>query len=151
MPIPTRGIATADTRGDGRLDFAVARQWGPPAFYANESPDLGHYLGLELYRPAAGGGRRAARAWRGSAPRRTARPCGCHTPGTPRSPSSTGAAAAPASAASRSTSASAPTSGPVAVHLQWRDSSGQHHQQTSAQPRDAQPLLTNTATEVPTR
>lgn len=56
VPIPTRGIATADTRADGQLDFAVARQWGPPAFYANESPDLGNYLGLELYRPAAGGG-----------------------------------------------------------------------------------------------
>lgn len=52
--IPTRGIATADTRDDGALDFAVARQWGPPAFYANESPHRGHYLGLELYRPAAG-------------------------------------------------------------------------------------------------
>jgi len=55
-PAPTRGIATADTRGDGQLDFAVARQWGPPAFYANQSPDLGHYLGLQLYRPAVAGG-----------------------------------------------------------------------------------------------
>lgn len=60
VPIPTRGVATADTRAAGRLDFALARQWGPPAFYANESPDLGNYLGLELYRPAAGGGRRGA-------------------------------------------------------------------------------------------
>ena len=56
VPTPTRGIATADTRADGRLDFAVARQWGAPAFYANQSPDLGNYLGLELYRPAANGG-----------------------------------------------------------------------------------------------
>jgi hypothetical protein len=56
VAIPTRGIATADTRADGQLDFAVARQWGPPAFYANQSPDLGNYLGLELYRPAANGG-----------------------------------------------------------------------------------------------
>src|SRR5271155_3264065 len=53
---PTRGIAIADTRADGALDFAVSRQWGPPAFYANESPHRGHYLGLELYRPAIGGG-----------------------------------------------------------------------------------------------
>lgn len=51
---PTRGIATADTRGDGHLDFAVARQWGPPAFYANNSPDLGHQLGLHLYRDVPG-------------------------------------------------------------------------------------------------
>lgn len=53
---PTRGIATADTRADGRLDFAVARQWAAPAFYANQSPDRGSYLGLQLYRAAAGGG-----------------------------------------------------------------------------------------------
>jgi hypothetical protein len=54
VPTPTRGIAVADTRGDGRLDLAIARQWGPPAFYANESPGMGHYLALQLYRPAAG-------------------------------------------------------------------------------------------------
>lgn len=53
--IPTRGIATGDTTGDGALDFAVARQWGPPAFYANESPDLGRYLDLDLYRPSTDG------------------------------------------------------------------------------------------------
>jgi hypothetical protein len=56
VPTPTRGIATADTRADGALDFAVARQWGPPAFYANQSPHRGYYLGLELYRPSVGGG-----------------------------------------------------------------------------------------------
>lgn len=55
VPIPTRGIATADTRGIGALDFAVARQWGPPAFYANQSPSLGNQLTLRLYRPALGG------------------------------------------------------------------------------------------------
>jgi enediyne biosynthesis protein E4 len=53
---PTRGVATADTLANGHLDFAVARQWGPPAFYANQAPDLGNYLGLELYRPTADGG-----------------------------------------------------------------------------------------------
>lgn len=56
VPTPTRGIAMADTRADGQLDFAVARQWGPPAFYANQSPDLGNYLGLELYQAPAHGG-----------------------------------------------------------------------------------------------
>lgn len=54
-PIPSRGIAVADTRGTGMLDFAVARQWGPPSFYANASPHPGHYLELHLYRPAEGG------------------------------------------------------------------------------------------------
>lgn len=51
---PTRGLATADTTGDGALDFAVARQWGPPAFYANVSPDRGQFLDLRLYTPAKG-------------------------------------------------------------------------------------------------
>src|SRR4051812_41919757 len=53
-PIPTRGIATADTRGIGALDFAVARQWGPPAFFANNTPGRGNYLNLHLFRPVAG-------------------------------------------------------------------------------------------------
>ncbi len=51
---PSRGIATADTRGNGALDFAVAYQWGAPAFYANEAPDLGNYVDLHLVRPVAG-------------------------------------------------------------------------------------------------
>ncbi|MBF6331920.1 CRTAC1 family protein [Nocardia transvalensis] len=50
--IPTRGVAIADTTGTGALDFAVARQWGPPAFFANRSPELGRSLELHLYRPA---------------------------------------------------------------------------------------------------
>lgn len=55
VPTPTRGIAMADTTGDGSLDFAVARQWGPPAFYENKSPGAGNAITLNLYRPAAGG------------------------------------------------------------------------------------------------
>ncbi len=54
VPIPTRGIATADTRGIGALDLAVARQWGPPAFYSNEAPARGNHLTLRLYRPGVG-------------------------------------------------------------------------------------------------
>ncbi|KJK58387.1 ASPIC/UnbV domain-containing protein [Saccharothrix sp. ST-888] len=53
VPTPTRAIATGDTTGSGLLDFAVARQWGPPAFYANKAPAPGHYLNLKLYRPAS--------------------------------------------------------------------------------------------------
>ena len=56
VPIPTRGIAVADTTGDGAQDFAVARQWGPPAFYHNDgAANRGNFLGLRLYRPAAPG------------------------------------------------------------------------------------------------
>ncbi|MFY1636730.1 CRTAC1 family protein [Solwaraspora sp. WMMB335] len=50
-PIPTRGIATADTRAIGALDLAVARQWGAPAFYTNDSPARGDFLTLRLFRP----------------------------------------------------------------------------------------------------
>lgn len=48
VPIPTRGVATGDADGDGRLDFAVARQYGESVFYHNEAPDPGGYLNLEL-------------------------------------------------------------------------------------------------------
>ncbi|PNG23519.1 RNA-binding protein [Streptomyces cahuitamycinicus] len=48
VPIPTRGIATGDADGDGRLDMAVARQWGEPVFYCNTSKKAGDYLGLKL-------------------------------------------------------------------------------------------------------
>jgi hypothetical protein len=53
---PTRAIATGDTTGTGTLDFAVARQWGPPVFFANNSPNRGNTLELHLYRPATDGG-----------------------------------------------------------------------------------------------
>lgn len=52
VPTPTRGIATGDTQGNGVLDWAIARQWGPPAFYVNQSPNIGDYLTLKLYRPS---------------------------------------------------------------------------------------------------
>jgi hypothetical protein len=52
---PSRGIAIADTRGIGALDFAVARQWDAPEFYTNTSA-RGSFLNLELYRPAVNGG-----------------------------------------------------------------------------------------------
>ncbi|MFC0865974.1 CRTAC1 family protein [Sphaerimonospora cavernae] len=58
VPVPTRGIATGDADGDGRLDFVVARQWDDPVFYHNESPSPGSYLSLRLLResgsPATG-------------------------------------------------------------------------------------------------
>jgi hypothetical protein len=53
-PYASRGIATADVDGDGRLDYAVANQWGPSSFYRNNAPDAGAYLGLHLLLPAAG-------------------------------------------------------------------------------------------------
>lgn len=48
VPVPTRGIATGDTNGDGLLDMAVARQWDQPVFYRNTAPDAGESLTLNL-------------------------------------------------------------------------------------------------------
>ncbi|MER7458841.1 CRTAC1 family protein [Micromonospora sp. NPDC126480] len=49
--IPSRGIATGDADGDGRLDFALARQWDAPVFYRNQSPARGNFLTLRLIHP----------------------------------------------------------------------------------------------------
>ncbi|MGW4461204.1 CRTAC1 family protein [Micromonospora sp. NPDC004704] len=51
---PSRGVAVADVNADGSQDFAVARQWGPPAYYRNTKPAEGNFLGLRLHRPVAG-------------------------------------------------------------------------------------------------
>jgi enediyne biosynthesis protein E4 len=53
-PQVSRGIATADVDGDGRLDFAVANQWDTSRFYHNRSPKAGRFLGLVLLLPPRG-------------------------------------------------------------------------------------------------
>jgi hypothetical protein len=55
QPLLTRGIATADVDGDGRLDYAVANQWGTSYFYHNESNNPGAFLGLRLRLPVTEG------------------------------------------------------------------------------------------------
>jgi hypothetical protein len=50
-PMVSRGIATADVDGDGRLDFALANQWGDSFFFHNEAPSPGAFLGLHLILP----------------------------------------------------------------------------------------------------
>jgi len=65
VQIPTRGVAVADTNADGGQDFAVARQWGPPAYYRNTKPGTGNFLSLGLHRPSldgTGSGASAGRA-----------------------------------------------------------------------------------------
>jgi hypothetical protein len=51
QPSLSRGIATADVDGDGRLDYAVANQWGTSFFYHNESNNPGAFLGVRLRLP----------------------------------------------------------------------------------------------------
>ncbi|MFD9894011.1 CRTAC1 family protein [Amycolatopsis sp. NPDC059027] len=53
VPVPTRGIAVGDPDGTGLLDFAVARQWEAPVYYHNVSPKPGKFLELELTTDAA--------------------------------------------------------------------------------------------------
>ncbi|CRK57502.1 FIG00717937: hypothetical protein [Alloactinosynnema sp. L-07] len=49
IPVPTRGVATGDADGDGRLDFAMARQWDQPVYYRNEAPNVGKAITLCLF------------------------------------------------------------------------------------------------------
>lgn len=51
-PVPTRGITTGDADGDGKLDMAVSRQWDQPVYYHNESDSAGRFLGLRLLHDA---------------------------------------------------------------------------------------------------
>ncbi|MEU4765750.1 CRTAC1 family protein [Actinosynnema sp. NPDC023794] len=48
IPVPTRGIATGDVDGDGRLDMAISRQWEDPVFYHNTGKSSNEFLGLRL-------------------------------------------------------------------------------------------------------
>jgi enediyne biosynthesis protein E4 len=147
-PTPTRGVATADTRGDGRLDFAIARQWGPPAFYANQSPDMGNYLGLNFYRPAVGGGTPGQDLEDLGAPA-YGTTVQIYTPGHTQISQLDGGSG---SAGKRSFEVSfglGSYNGPVKVSLQWVDNSGLKHQQTiTLSPGTHNLELTGTATEV---
>ncbi|CCH31214.1 CRTAC1 family protein [Actinosynnema sp. NPDC047251] len=55
VPVPTRGIATGDVDGDGKLDMAVSRQWADPVFYHNTGESDRGFLGLRLTHPGNGG------------------------------------------------------------------------------------------------
>lgn len=148
VPVPTRGIAVGDTDADGGQDFAVARQWDVPAFYRNDKPGTGNFLGLRLYRPALGA--------------RT---------GTALSPAY-GAQARITTADGRTQIAQLDGGGghsgrrsfdvffglgraggqPVSVKLSWRDLDGAAHSQTLDLTQGWHDLvLTSQATEVPAR
>jgi hypothetical protein len=144
---PTRGVATADVLGNGVLDFALARQWGPPVFYLNESPHLGNYLGLNLYRPATGGTSGQGLEGLGAPAYGTTVTIdyGGHTQISQLDGGS-------GSAGKRSFEVSfglGSYTGPVTVHLQWVDNAGQQEQQTISLTSGTHNLmLTGSATEV---
>jgi hypothetical protein len=56
----SRGIATGDVFGDGRLAVAIARQWSPALFLRNTSAEVGRAIVLDLRLPGAVAGTRAA-------------------------------------------------------------------------------------------
>ena len=47
----SRGIATADTDGDGDLDFAVANQWQDSWYYRNDQDNAREFIGLHILHP----------------------------------------------------------------------------------------------------
>jgi hypothetical protein len=128
VPTPTRGIATADTTGDGAMDFAVARQWGPPAFYANQAPARGNFLDLNLFRPTTDGTVGAGLSNTGSP--------AYDTTATITTPTGTqigqldGGGGHGGFRSFQVHFGLGSYTGPVNVHLQWRDTNGQLHQQT---------------------
>lgn len=151
VPIPTRGLATADTTGTGALDFAIARQWGPPAFYANTAANRGNYVDLRLYRPATDG---------------TAAGKGIANTGTPAYGATATVTTPNGTAISQLDGGSGhggfrsfevhfglgSYSAAATVDLRWRDVNGQLHQQKlQLTPGVHSLVLTDTAKEVSSR
>jgi len=152
IEIPTRAIATADTTGTGSLDFAVARQWGPPVFYANASPNKGGFLDLRLYRPSADTGATA-----GKGLSNVGSPA-YNTTVTLTTPTGTQIAQLDGGSGHggfRSFEVHLGLGsylGAATVQLRWRDVNGQQHQQTQHLRSGVHSLvLTDTAKEVSSR
>lgn len=152
VPVPTRGVALADTRGDGRLDFAVARQWAAPAFYANNSADLGNYLGLNLYRPAADSPGDSGGGLSGLGTPAYGATVQISFPGHTQISQLDGGGGTTGRRSFEVSFGLGGYRGPVSARIQWRDTSGGLHQQTlTLMPGTHNLLLTSTAQEVQSR
>ncbi|TNM34637.1 CRTAC1 family protein [Streptomyces sedi] len=146
--IPSRGVAMADTRGNGALDFAVARQWGAPVFFANNAPELGNVLDLDLYRPhaegAADGGMRLAGQPAYEATVRIETPDG-HTQVNRLD----GGGGHSGKRSFEVRFGLGEYDGPVSAQLRWRDVSGEYREETlELTPGSHSLLLHETAEEV---
>jgi enediyne biosynthesis protein E4 len=119
VPVPTRGIATGDSDGDGRLDMAVARQWDQPVFYRNAAPDPGAFLELTLCHDGAPGSPVVG----AEVTARTAdgRIVVGHVDG--------GGGHSGKRSSEVHLGLGDGVTGPVAVHIAWRDRAGQVHDQ----------------------
>ena len=152
VPIPTRGIATGDTTGTGVLDWAIARQWGLPAFYANQSPNKGNSLNLQLFRPASD---KSAVAGKGLANIGAPAYNATVTVTTPNKTQITHLDGGSGHGGFRSFDVHVGLgsySGPATVELQWRDNNGQLHQQKQQMTPGVHSLvLTDTVQEVSSR
>jgi hypothetical protein len=144
---PSRGVATADTRGDGQLDFAIARQWGAPSFYANNSPDLGNYLGLNLYRPVTGS--TAGQGLEGLGSPAYGTTVQISYPGHTQVSQLDGGSGSGGKRSLEVNFGLGSYTGPVTVHLHWRNTAGQLVQQTlTLAPGTHNLVLTSSAQEV---
>jgi hypothetical protein len=146
-PIPTRGVATGDTTGTGTLDFAVARQWGPPAFYANQAPDRGNSLELELYRPSTDG--KADQGLEGPGAPAYGATVTLTTPSGTQISQLDGGGGHGGFRSFDVHFGLGSYSGPVDAHIQWQDDKGHLHDQTvTLTPGVHDLMLTNVAKEI---
>jgi hypothetical protein len=149
VPTPTRGIAVADADGDGFQDFAVARQWGPPAFYHNDHPGQGAFLGLRLIRPVAGNAPNLGTPAYGAQVRVTTADGRTQVSQLDGGGGHTGKRSFDVFFGLGSGSAAAT---PVQAELRWRDETGGVHSETLPLTAGWHTLcLDRTAMEVPTR
>lgn len=151
VQIPTRGVAIADTTGTGRLDFAVSRQWGAPAFYVNTAKDLGDYLNLNLVRPSTDGDANMNLESAG-APAYGATVTVKTPDGKTQIGQLDGGSGHNGKRSFDVHFGFGTYMGPVQVHLQWRDNAGALHTQDLQMTEGSHTLmLTDAASEVPAK